>query len=132
LEKDILKLPTLSLNVNRYENTFFEKNVNTIVDGVIIHKYVNDLINKSMSYGNLHYDITINFREEINFNTDKEVRKEANHLIRFLVKNTQLLTFLVIVPELNEKKKIHFRLFLAIRTFIGTNHYLRKNIEWIL
>jgi hypothetical protein len=85
-----------------------------------------------MSYGNLHYDITINFREEINFNTDKEVRKEANHLIRFLVKNTQLLTFLVIVPELNEKKKIHFRLFLAIRTFIGTNHYLRKNIEWIL
>lgn len=96
---------------------------------------MNQIIDSSLEYGNLHFFITINFENPIDKNEKLRLKETIKEIETLIINNVNLLSYIYTAYELHEKKlkdKYHLHIFMAVRSIIGENITLKKNIEKIL
>ena len=112
------------INTNKNENEKKEK-----LNKKHFFILMDEIIDKSINDGNLHFFITINFTK--NTNNKKDLKKKIKELEKIL-KNIELLSWYNLVSEKNQNKNYHLHILIAIKSLIGYNNVIENNIKYLL
>ena len=94
-----------------------------------LYIYMDEIINKSLNEGNIHFFITINFQEDIKSNI---ILKKKIKELEKLLNEIELISWYNIISELNKNENQHLHGILAVKSLLGYNNVLENNIKFFL